>query len=142
MPEIKKRKNKIGLEFDGFEEAVAELKSLDGNVRAATEDALKESQKIIAGEAGKAMEKHHRTGDTEDSIVEDRNVEWEGFTAKIGAGFDLANGGLPSVFLMYGTPRFDKDQKLYNAVYGKTVKRKIAEIQEGIFAEAIRKRKR
>ena len=40
---------------------------------------------------------------------------------------------------MYGTPRMKKDQKLYNAIFGKKTNEKIRQIQEDIFFDAIRK---
>ena len=46
-------------------------------------------------------------------------------------------GGLPSIFLMYGTPRMKKDSKVYNAVYGKKTMDEVSMIQALIFADAI-----
>lgn len=140
-------KNKIGLQFSGFEETIAQLEKLEGDVKKATEEALIKSQAIVAENAQAAMNKHHRTGHTEESIVIDRKVEWEGFTASIGVGFDISNGGLASVFLMYGTPKHapnhpgtDADKKLYNSVYGKSIQKKVGEAQAEIFYAAIAER--
>lgn len=140
-------KNKIGLQFSGFEETIAKLKELEGDVKKATEEALIESQSIVAKNAQAAMSKHHRTGGTEESIVVDKKVEWEGFTASIGVGFDITNGGLASVFLMYGTPRHapghpgtDADTAVYDAVYGTKTKKAVATVQEEIFLKAIAER--
>lgn len=133
-------KNKIGLQFDGFKELMSQLDKLGGDLKAPVEDALKVTQKHIADQAHAAMVKHHRTGDTEAAIVEDGLVTWEGSTASIGIGFDLANGGMPSVFLMYGTPTMPKDTELYNAVYGSKTRKEIAALQETKILDAIRKR--
>lgn len=133
-------KNKIGLQFSGFEETIARLKELEGDAKKVTEKALIESQAIVAENASKAMGKHHRTGRTEESIVVDKKVEWEGFTASIGVGFDISNGGLASIFLMYGTPRMPKDTSVYNAVYGKSTQKMVGEAQANIFHAAIAER--
>ena len=83
------------------------------------------------------------------------NVSWEGTKAIIPVGFKISQGGLASVFLMYGTPRhapanqygsangthpgMPADKKLYNAIYGNAVHRKIAEKQKEIFEKEIKK---
>lgn len=133
-------RNRIGLQFEGFKELMGQLDRLGGDLKAPVEEALVESQKYIAGQAHAAMAKHHRTGDTEGAIVEDGVVTWEGSTAGIGIGFDLANGGMPSVFLMYGTPTMAKDTALYNAVYGSRTRKEIAALQETKILDAIKKR--
>lgn len=138
-------KNKIGLQFSGFEETIAQFIKLEGDVKKVTEDALIESQAIVAENARNAMSKHHRTGRTEESIVTDKKVEWSGLTASIGVGFDISNGGLASIFLMYGTkvygtPRTPKDMAVYNAVYGKNTQKQVGEAQANIFYAAIAER--
>lgn len=132
-------KNKIGLHFKGFEELMGRLDRLGGDLRAPVEEALAGTQKHIAGQAHAAMARHHRTGGTEGAIVEDGLVSWEGDTASIGIGFGLADGGMPSVFLMYGTPTMAKDTALYNAVYGARTRKEVARLQEQIILGAIAK---
>jgi hypothetical protein len=51
-------------------------------------------------------------------------------------------GGLPSIFLMYGTqlygqPHIQPDRNLYNAVYGAAVRKQIREIQEKAFSQVL-----
>lgn len=130
-------KNKLGLQFSGFEEMIANLEKAKGDIKGTTEKALIESQKIIAEESHTSMGRHHDSGETEGSIIEDGKVEWQGLTASIGVGFDIGNGGFPSIFLMYGTPRMNKDTKVYNAVYGKKVRDAISKVQKDIFDKAI-----
>ena len=132
-------KNKIGLMFEGFDETIQRLKELEGDLKTTTEDALKASQAIIAENAKVAIEKHVRSGKTKTSVITDGAVEWEGFTASIPVGFDIKNGGLPSVFLMYGTPRMAKDPDVYNAVYGKKTRERVQQTQRFIFADEISK---
>lgn len=139
---------KIGLEFKGYKELLAKFEKLGGNVEKTVEKMEIESQKHIADKAQKAIATHHRTGKTEKSIVRDGHVEWSGFTASIDVGFDLTHGGLPSVFLMYGTPRrtkghnrgkVDKDVNLYNSVYGRATKKEVAQLQQDIYESEMKK---
>ena len=80
---------------------------------------------------------HRRTGDTEESLKRNADVTWIGTAAEVEVGFDIDNGGLPSVFLMYGTPKMKPDRKLYNAIYGAKTKKEIAELQEKEFRKCI-----
>lgn len=132
-------KNKIGLEFKGFEEYAERLDKLGGDLKAITEKALQNSHDFITPKIHGEMRRHHRSGLTEDSIVDDAKVEWEGTTASVRIGFKIRNGGLASIFLMYGTPRMKKDQALYDSIYGSRTRKQIAELQEKTFARAIKK---
>lgn len=103
--------NKTRIEFDGFEEVIARLKKLNGDVKNVTEKALKETHKIITQNAEEAIRPHKETGVTEKSLKRQANVEWLGTLASVETGFSIRQGGLASIFLMYGTPRMKKDQK-------------------------------
>lgn len=129
-------RNKIGLQFEGFEGLIEELERVEGNVKGAVEECLQVSCDIVTNELETAMNRHIRTGKTKESIKKDNPVLWEGTTAEISVGFSFPEG-LSSVFLMYGTPRMKKDQKVYNAIYGKKVRDKIAKKQEEILHKAV-----
>lgn len=132
-------KNKISLQFKGFEEYAERLDKLGGDLKATTEKALQNSHDFITPKVRAAMNKHHRTGETEDSIASNAKVVWEGSVASVDVGFNLTEGGMPSIFLMYGTPRMKKDQALYDSIYGNRTKKAIKELQEKTFARAIKK---
>ena len=132
-------KNKITLQFKGFEEYAERLDKLGGDLKAITEKALQNSHDFITPKIKAAIKKHHRSGLTEKSLATDAKVKWEGSTASIDIGFKIGDGGLPSIFLMYGTPRMTKDQNLYDSIYGNKTKKQIAELQEKTFARAIQK---
>ena len=88
------------------------------------------------------MKEHERTGRTEEAIITNTPAKWKGSIAEINVGFDFNDGGLPSIFLMYGTtvhgqPHITPDRNLYNAVYGAAVKREIKAIQEKAFNQVI-----
>lgn len=133
------KKNKITLQFKGFEEYAEKLDKLGGDLKATTEKALQNSHDFITPKIKAAIKKHHRSGLTEKSLATDTKVKWEGSTASIDIGFKIGDGGLPSIFLMYGTPRMKKDQNLYDSIYGSKTKKEIAELQEKTFARAIQK---
>lgn len=132
-------KNKIGLNFKGFEEYAERLDKLGGDIKKATEKALQATHDHITPNLEKDIKRHHLTGATEKSLARDAKVQWTGSTAEIKVGFKIHDGGLPSIFLMYGTPRMKKDQKLYNDIFGGKTKREVAEIQKKIFMEEIKK---
>lgn len=135
-----KSRNWIGLEFEGFEDIVAQLDGLEGDVKKATEDSLKAANKVVAERLEPIMEKHKQTGVTIGSIRNDYPIEWDGLTASTKVGFDFDQSGLTSVFLMYGTPTMRPVTGLKNAVYGRKTKTLIGDEQRKIFSEAIHKR--
>lgn len=132
-------KNKIGLELKGFEEMIANLEALDGDVKQAVEGSLRVAHDTVTRGVQREMKGHKRSGKTTEAIIKSSAVKWEGSTASVDVGFEFPDG-LASIFLMYGTPRMVKDQGLYDAVYGSKVKREIAKRQKAIFEGMIRKR--
>lgn len=131
--------NKTRIEFDGFEEVIARLTKLDGDVKGITEKALRETHKVITKKAEAAIAPHKQTGATAKSLKRNAEIKWVGSLASVETGFDLSHGGLPSIFLMYGTPRMSKDQNLYNAFFGNKTKKEIMELQENMFYDEIRR---
>lgn len=133
-------KVKLTVDFKGFEEYAEKLDKLGGDLRLPTEEALEKSKEFVDGQLHDAMKSHERTGKTEGTIMDSAQVEWSGSVASVDVGFDIAHGGLASVFLMYGTPKQQPDKKLYDAIYGRSTKTKVKKIQEEIFAKAIREK--
>lgn len=125
-------RNKVGMLFEGFEEMAAKFDALGGDLKSVVTECLEKSHNHVTPKLHKDMKRHRRTGDTESSIGVTR-VEWEGTKASIKVGFNISHGGLPSIFLMYGTPRMKKDSKLYNDIYGTKTRKEIKELQEEIF---------
>lgn len=132
-------KNKIGLELKGFEEMIANLEALDGDVKQAVEGSLRVAHDTVTRGVQRDMKRHKRTGKTTEAIIKSSAVKWEGSTASVDVGFEFPDG-LASIFLMYGTPRMAKDQALFDDIYGSKVKREIAKRQKAIFEGMIRKR--
>ena len=130
---------KLKLQFTAWEEMAENLDKLGGDLRRTTEEALKKSHKVVTPKIEAAFIPHaHRfSGDTIKTLRKNPVIQWEGLVASVAIGFDIKAGGLPSVFIMYGTPRHDPDRKLYNAFYGGATKKQINEIQKEVFQKAI-----
>jgi hypothetical protein len=136
------RKNKLTIDFDGFDILQKRLTELGGDAKQAAENALVESHKIVTQKVTAAMVKHRESGDTADAIISAPVVKWTGDTAAVDVGFDIVGGGLPSIFLMYGTqlygqPHITPDRNLYNAVYGAQTRKEIRAVQEAEYSNAI-----
>ena len=130
---------KLGIDYSELGNLTKQIKDMDGDVKKTSEVALTKSKQHINKKLHTEMKKHEQTGNTEKSIDETSKPIWIGSSVEIDVGFDISNGGLASIFLMYGTPRMKKDQKLFNAFYGKETSKEIAEIQKEVFEEAIEK---
>ncbi|MED4061703.1 hypothetical protein [Priestia megaterium] len=137
---------KFGIEFDGMDQLIERMKKLEGDVKGTTEKALKETHSIVTKYAEISAESQNlpaegrfSTGKTHDSVKRKAEVEWVGTTASIDTGFDIAHGGLPSIFMMYGTPRYMKNQKMYDAFYSSKTLKEVQKAQEEIFYDELRK---
>lgn len=139
-------KSKVVIEFEGFEEVTARLTKLGGDVQKTTEKALKEAHRIVTNKALESVQPQnlpakgkYSSGRTMKSLVHQANVEWAGGVASVRVGFNIKKGGLPSIFMMYGTPRYMKNQKMYNAFFSKKTRDEIMKIEEDIFYGEIRR---
>lgn len=131
--------NKTRIEFEGFDEVIAKLTQLDSDVKSVTEKALRETHKLITKKAETAIAPHKETGATSKSLKRNAEISWKGSEGSVETGFSIRQGGLASIFLMYGTPRMKKDQNLYNAFFGNKTKKEVVEIQEKIFYDELRR---
>lgn len=132
---------KMSITFKGFDQLAEDIDAIGGDLKSAVDEALTESQKIIQSNLQTAAAEYSRkgggkgytTGKMYQSILKDPQVEWKGLIAEVNVGFQLfAKGGWHSIFIMYGTPRMGKNQKVYNAIKGARTKNEIAKIQEEI----------
>lgn len=123
--------------FDGFEILAETLDNIENDIKPATSEVLKETQKMISPKLHKAMQPHHRTGKTEKSIIDAAKIEEYGNILSVDVGFRIRQGGMPSIFLMYGTPRMKKDTRLYNALRGVKTNKEIKELQTKIMHKYI-----
>lgn len=137
-------KARFGIDFDDCLDFGAMIDELAGGaaVKRAVENALIETDKYVTAEVEKAVASSpynfNRTGGTKKAIDRDTTVDWEGSRAVAKAGFNISDGGLPSIFLMYGTPKIAPDTNLKNAAKGEGKhKKKIKEIQKEEFTKVI-----
>ena len=127
------------IDFSQLEDLAEKWEKAGGKVEQLAESCLKAAHEAVTPPIVQDMTKHHRTGSTQESIVTKADVNWDGTKANIPVGFDIKQGGLPSIFLMYGTPRMKKDTKLYADVYGKKAQERIKKAQEETFQKGIKK---
>lgn len=139
-------KNKIGLQISGLEELIATLEENGANIKTATEAALKASKQVVnrhltqdTTNANFPAHGKYATGALKESIDKDFNVKWEGTTASLNIGYDLKTSGMASIFLMYGTPKMPKVQKLYDDIYGNKTKREVAKVQREAMKKVIKR---
>lgn len=144
-------KNKITLDFPGIKETLDKFEKMDLAIGPAVTEALQKSYDYVTSHLEDQIEQHYRTGKTAESLLKNEKVQVEGTTYYIHVGFDVSNGGLASIFLMYGSPKhvitryhgkkkftwnhpgMDADQVLYDLVFGKTTKQEIEKIQKKVF---------
>ncbi len=142
-------KNKIGLQFTGWEELIADLDELGGMkaVKRGVEAGLKASKEYVNPQIYKVMAKpnlpaggeYSSEEETKHSVDTDMHVDWQGITGSIEIGFDFEKSGLKSIFLMYGTPKMSPVPGLKNAIYGIRTKRKIAQLQSEALNRVIKR---
>lgn len=137
-------RNKIGLQFNGLEEMIERLEAAEASIKTATEAALKASKQVVNEQltrdttnANFPARGKYASGALKKSIDKDFNVNWEGTTASLKIGYDFKKSGMASIFLMYGTPKMPKVQKLYDDIYGNRTKRKVAEAQEAAMQKIV-----
>lgn len=138
------KKNRFGIQFEGFDDMTKKLRELEGDLKKVSEKALKESHAYVTPKIEKAIRKSklpakgkYSKGDTAKSIVKDNDVKWQSQIGSIKVGFNLKEN-LTSIFLMYGTPRMKPVSGLKNSIYGSKVQREIKALQKEIFAEEIK----
>lgn len=136
-------RKRLTLDFPLYDTLKARLDNVGGKTtEKVVETALKKSHDFVTDQLASAMIPHNKTNVVSDSLSRDSDVQWTGDEASIKVGFDINKGGLPSIFLMYGTqlhgqPHVTPDRKLYDAVYGAATKKQIRKIQEEVFFKAI-----
>lgn len=114
--------NLMQLDTSGFQELIAKIDALEGNVKGAVEDALGQSAETIREDTIDALSDsylpakgRYSHGDTKRSVVSSAAVKWESLTAYVPVGFDFSKPGAGG-FLISGTPRMRPDMML-NKMY-------------------------
>lgn len=135
---------RIAVEFAGFDEVLKKLTKLGADTKQITEEALQKSFDIVTKKAEASVAKpnlpaggKYSTGRTERSLVRALDVTWSGTEATAPVGFNIEKGGLPSIFMMYGTPRYMKVQAVYDAFYGAQTEGEVLNAQKKVFYAAM-----
>lgn len=128
--------------FDGFKDLAYEIDKAGGDLHAAVDEALTETANMVQRHVEQATLpyankggglKGYAEGDMYQAIKKDHPIYWHGTVAEVSVGFNLLDkGGWHSIFVMYGTPRMAKDQKIYNAIKGTRTKHAITLLQQEI----------
>lgn len=128
----------FSLGFSGMNNLLTAFMDLSGSatVRAIGE-ALRETHKLVTPNIHAEMKKHYRTGTVEASIVDTAKVDVQGNIVSMPIGFDLDNGGIPSIWLMYGTPKQAPDEALRNVIFGRQTAYAVARTQRKAIKEAM-----
>ena len=135
--------NRVDFDFPMFDKLKKQLEEIDGGaLDNAIETALKESHAFVTGQLEQAIAPHKRTGKTAGTLDKVPEVIKDGTEYYTDVGFDINQGGLASIFLMYGTtvhgqPHITPDMNLFNAIYGNATKKRVTEIQENAFFKVI-----
>ena len=124
------KKSKFAFRFDEMYDLADRIEKAGGDLQQAADKALRDTHDYITPQLSTGIARHVATGDTKESLVQSPKVEWlTPLKAQVNIGFDLGDGGWPSIFLMWGTPKMAPDVKLRKAAFGPGVKREVARIQ-------------
>ncbi|XCH78851.1 MAG: HK97-gp10 family putative phage morphogenesis protein [Candidatus Dehalobacter alkaniphilus] len=120
-----------------LDDMLIDIMAAGGKIDDAAEKALVESVKPIHDDMKEVIKKHRKTGLTESSLREasSRNVEWDVNRAVIRVGFDVKKGGLPALFLEYGTPKQKAEPFIQPSI--ERNKAKTRKIQKRILGEIL-----
>lgn len=125
------RRSKFAFNFDAMLDLAERIEKAGGSLQEACDEALTQTSDYITRGLQQGITRHVRSGETKGSLRDSPSVRWESeLVAYVDIGFDLENGGIPSIFLMWGTPKMAADAKLKNAAFGGKVKKEVARIQQ------------
>ena len=133
--------NLMRLDTSGFQELIAKIDALEGNVKGAVEDALGQSAETIREDTIDALSPsylpargRYSHGDTKRSVVSDNSVHWEGLTAYVPVGFDFSKPGAGG-YLISGTPRMRPNMMLNKMYRQKSYMKQIQEDMWDVFMD-------
>lgn len=133
------KKSKLAFAFEEMAGLAEKLENAGGNLQEAADRALRATHDYITPNLSSGISRHVLSGDTKESLDKRGGVVWESeLKAHVNIGFNLKEGGLPSIFLMWGTPKMQPDKKLKGAAFGAKVKREVAAIQREEMEKALK----
>ena len=135
------KKAGFGLAFEGFTDMIKKIDEAGKDIKIPIERAMSAGHKELTDQVDAHFrgKYHNSAGGTLTHLISTGALEWDGTVLTINYGFDLKNGGFPSIFLMYGTPHVAPDKKLFNLLKLKgSNAKKLNEIQEKAIADYLR----
>lgn len=134
-------KKNFALKFDDFLDYAKELDQINEKyLKKAVNNALVKTKDYLNSESLKAMDTSkfdfNRTGESKEALakIEAMPIEWDGYTAKVFVGVDIAEAPQALILALKGTPHHAADKNLYNAMKGKGKYRKeVDKIQQEEF---------
>lgn len=131
------------LDTKGFNELLAKLNKLNQDTKSIADDALNKAFEIVNGKLDSISSANYPAGgkfshgDTEKSKQKTAKIKWKGTEGSVDVGYNIKHGGLPSIFMMYGTPKRMKVQEMYDAFYSDQTIGEVINAQTDIFNKAM-----
>lgn len=109
----------FSIDFSNFEEIAKKLESMDMDLRDAVGSAINEVAREVQNDVREAVQppnlpaggKYSKDKDTENSIIDNPEVQWSGMIGEVELGFDKDKPGAGG-FLITGTPKMQPAGKL------------------------------
>ena len=137
------KKSKFAFNFKEMEALAAKIEAAGGDLQKAADSALKATHGYITPRLNAGIASHVQTGAVKKSLEKAPQITWHNpFLAEVNIGFNLADGGWPSIFVMWGTPKMKPDENLQNAAFGPKVRRDVAKIQRKALETVLQRLKR
>lgn len=133
-------KNSMKLDLTGFNTMLESIQKAGGQIDKAAEKALTESATPFYEDLKVGIKKHRKSGLTESSLLDPKNIVWEGNRVTLKVGFDMSKGGLPALFLEYGTPKQKATPFIQPAI--KRNQPKAKKIQKNVLSEILEELKK
>ena len=128
-------KNSMKLDLGAFTGMLEQIQKAGGSIERAAEKALSESAKPFYDDLKAGIAKHRKSGLTEKSLLDPNNIVWDGNRVTLKVGFDMSKGGLPALFIEYGTPKQTPDPFIQPAI--KRNQPKAKKIQQQVLSEIL-----
>lgn len=139
----------LNLDTKNLEDLIEKLDGLGGDIKAVVEDALNQAADKITKDSFEGVQKpnlpaqgDYSQGDTEESLIKNPKVKWEGTMASVSVGFDYSKPGAAG-YLISGrgsTPRMAPASTLNMVYTGKSYMKSIRQDMEKTINSAIRKK--
>ena len=140
------KRNKLSVDFRGFEEYAEKLDELGADLKSIFTDAMEQAADTVEQDTREAMQKSnlpakgkYSKGDTMKSILHAPKVTWNGTIGEIPLGFDRLKNGVGDL-LISGTPRMQPNRALEDIYARKKYQKQLVSDMMDIFEGEIEDR--